>query len=269
MANITENKYDFKIHPLCALFPNLPPEEFKKLKNDIQAHGQQEPITLSLDGTVLLDGRHRLKACKELGIQPKVERFSHIGSATRPISEADYIWSKNVLRRHLTDDQRAMLGVQWSDAIRESAKQRMRDGGKGLVGSPNLVHTRETIAKKAGVSTHKVRQAEAVAKKSPDLSSKVAAGETKLRDAQKTADAQAQKGQPQRAQKYDYDKTAFAVETTLKQIEKIITGARQHIPSNQYASYNDAVATRLETLAKRLRGKTAETTIDVSEERVQ
>jgi hypothetical protein len=163
----------------------LSPEEFQKLKNDIQLHGQQEPIVLSQDGTVLLDGRHRLRACRELRFQPRVERFCQIGGVTSPASEADFIWSKNVLRRHLTDDQRAALGLKWADTIREAAKQRMKDGGKGLVNPPNLVHTRETVAKKAGVSTHKVRQAERVAKYKPELLPKIESGEMKLKDADK------------------------------------------------------------------------------------
>ena len=282
-------RYDYKVHPLADLFPDLPPDEFEKLKADIHLHGQQDPIVLN-EHDMVLDGRHRLKACMQLGVEPRLmwlhntqlqqlQSLKEVSKArkfilqkfpweTSPMTDADYIWSKNVLRRHLTDDQRAMLGVQWSDAIREAAKQRMRDGGKGLVNSPNPLHTREAIAKKARVSTHKVRQAEAVAKKSTELPSKVSAGEMKLRDAERAAEARPQNGQPQRAQKYDYDLTASAVETTVKQIEKIITGARSHISANQYATYNSAIATRLEHLANRLRGKTADPAINV-EGRVQ
>ena len=174
------NTYDYRIHPLASLFPQLSKEEFDKLKRDIESHGQQEPVTLSQDATVLLDGRHRLRACKELGIQPRVERFSG-----GPTSEADFIWAKNVLRRHLTDDQRTVMGIKWADAIREAAKQRMKDGAKGLVNPPNPVHTREAVAKKAGVSTHKVRQAEKVAKYKPELLPKIESGEMKLKDADK------------------------------------------------------------------------------------
>jgi hypothetical protein len=174
--------YDYKFHPLAALFPSLSADEFKKLKDDIQAHGQQEPIVLSQDGSVLLDGRHRLRVCKELGIQPRSDRFC----ATPQITEADFIWSRNVLRRHLTDDQRAAIGNKWADTIREAAKQRMKDGAKGLANPPNPVHTREEVAKKAGVSTHKVRQVETVAKHAPGLLPRVESGDMKLKDAVRT-----------------------------------------------------------------------------------
>ncbi len=171
MATLAKNIYEYKVHPLAELFPALSPDEFKKLKDDIQVHGQQEPIMLSSDGTVLLDGRHRLRACKELGIQPRIERFDR---AKLPFAAGDYIWSKNVLR-----------GNKWADTIREAAKQRMKDGGKGLVNPPNPIHTREAVAKKAGVSTHKIRQVETVAKKAPELLPKIESGEMKLKDAVK------------------------------------------------------------------------------------
>jgi hypothetical protein len=273
-------RYDYPVHPLAQLFPPLSPDEFKKLKNDIAAHGQQEPITLSQDGTFLLDGRHRLRACKELGVQPRIERFSHIAGPTRPTTEADFIWSKNLVRRHLTADQRAAIAMKWSDAEKEASRQRqlaalkkgeqtpVRADSPGRQSSDGHA-TRNALAQKAQTSPHKIRQAENVKKNAPDLLNKVAAGETKLRDAEKTAEARPQDGQPQRAQKYDYDPTAFAVDTTVKQIEKIIAGARSHISANQYATYNTAIATRLEHLANRLRGKTVDPSIDITEGRVQ
>ena len=129
-----KNNYDYNIHPLADVLPELSPDEFAKLKADIQAHGQREPIMLSQDGTTLLDGRHRLRVCKELGITPAVVRFAQDG-ITRQLTvgvglldyrctEADYIWSKNVLRRHLSDDQRAAIALKWSDAEKEASKQR-------------------------------------------------------------------------------------------------------------------------------------------------
>lgn len=51
---MTTTVYDYEVHPLAKLFPPLPSDEFKKLKNDIATHGQQDPIMLSADGTTLL-----------------------------------------------------------------------------------------------------------------------------------------------------------------------------------------------------------------------
>jgi hypothetical protein len=189
-------RYDFKVHPLAALFPDLSADEFDKLKRDIQANGQLEPIVVSIDGKTLLDGRHRIKACIQLDRAPFVLNFSRViteckkGASGHELTEEEYIWSKNILRRHLTDDQRAAIGLKWADTVRDAAKQRMKDGGKGLVVSPYPVHTREVVAKKAGVSTNKVRQAESVARHAPELLPKIESGEVKLKDAVKEAEAE-------------------------------------------------------------------------------
>jgi hypothetical protein len=180
-------RYDYKVHPLAELFPVMSKDEFEKLKRDIQSHGQIEPIWINKDN-ILLDGRHRLRACIELGIEPKTHSFSITGNNC--LSESDFIWSRNILRRHLTDDQRAAIGLKWADTVRDAAKQRMKDGGKGLVNPPNPVHTREVVAKKAGVSTNKVRQVESVARHAPELLPKIESGEVKLKDAVKEAEAE-------------------------------------------------------------------------------
>src|SRR5208337_352765 len=99
----------------------MPADEFEKLKDDIQKNGQLDPIWVTLgegDG-VLLDGRHRLRACRELGIVPLVYRRP---TPTIGASHEDFIWAHNVLRRHLTNDQRAAISLKWADGIREAAK---------------------------------------------------------------------------------------------------------------------------------------------------
>lgn len=46
--------------------------KYEELKRSIASKGQQEPILVHPDGT-LLDGALRLKACQELGIEPSKE----------------------------------------------------------------------------------------------------------------------------------------------------------------------------------------------------
>jgi hypothetical protein len=209
------SRYDYKIHPLAALFPELPPDEFKKLKNDIQAHGQREPIMLSQDGTTLLDGRHRLRVCIELGRAPNVERFpdngvirqlTDVGLVDYRCTEADYIWSKNVFRRHLSDDQRAAIAVKWSDAEKEASKQRQTAALKRGDQLPVRVNpptreptatndrhaTRNALAQKARTTPNKIRQAQAVAKHKPELLLKIESGAMMLKDAAKQAETNGQ-----------------------------------------------------------------------------
>ena len=177
---------EYPVHTLAILFPLMLGEEFRKLKADIATHGLGEPITLSSDGKILLDGRNRLKACRELGIAPRTVNL------TETVSEADFIWSKNVLRRHLTDDQRAVIANKWSDAERAAAKERQKAsqarpgekvGTRVVANSPPPLKTRKALATKAQVTEHKIRQVETVAKHAPELLPRVESGEMKLKDA--------------------------------------------------------------------------------------
>jgi len=89
-------------HPISATFPELSDDEFKLLKDDIEAHGQKYPI-LIYDGQIL-DGSHRYKACLELGIEPKLEEFT----GSDPVN---CVVSLNLRRRHLNESQRGMIAA--------------------------------------------------------------------------------------------------------------------------------------------------------------
>jgi hypothetical protein len=92
-----------KIHPAADWLPPLNGSEFQELKADIKARGLREPI-LVRHGRIL-DGRHRYKACIELGIEPTVEEYK----GDDIIAE---IASRNLFRRNLTPQQRAALVVK-------------------------------------------------------------------------------------------------------------------------------------------------------------
>jgi small-conductance mechanosensitive channel len=198
-----------------------------------------------------------------------------------PYSEADYIWSRNVLRRHLTADQRAALAHKWADAERQTAKERQKQHGGTAPGRPGNTpvesnkSVREALAEKAQVSTHKIQQTEVLAKKAPELLPRVAAGEMKLKEAvkklneglfnpEKRQTETASKPKEPRAQKDDGDAVAIAVNGAIKQIEKYIREVRRSVRANQHATYDTAVAARLEVLAKQLRGRTPNQTIDLT-----
>src|SRR5690349_8529532 len=59
-----------QIHPLSDQFPSISGSAFEKLKRDIKARGQRRPIAL-YEGMVW-DGRARLSACEELGLNPLI-----------------------------------------------------------------------------------------------------------------------------------------------------------------------------------------------------
>ncbi|WP_431289718.1 MT-A70 family methyltransferase [Burkholderia cepacia] len=91
----------FVIHPAAHLFPAMNDSEFDEFKEDIRQNGQQVPILVQ--NGQLIDGRHRYRACCELGIEPKVEEVAAGQSIER------LIVSLNQHRRHLSDGQRAMI----------------------------------------------------------------------------------------------------------------------------------------------------------------
>lgn len=112
-----------EFHEAANIFPMLTGDEFRVLVDDIRANGQIEPIWL-YQGDIL-DGRNRYAACLELGIEPKFTEYT----GTDPLG---FVVSMNVMRRHLTKDQRV-------DVMRQ-----MRARGAGY----------QEIAKATGVSTN-------------------------------------------------------------------------------------------------------------------
>lgn len=97
-------KIDYPVHSVCELFPAMDDESYAELKADIEAHGQAEPIVLWKKQ--LIDGRHRLRACNELGIKPVVVDIS---GSDDPLT---YVITHNLHRRHLAESQRAMVAAK-------------------------------------------------------------------------------------------------------------------------------------------------------------
>lgn len=95
----------YPVHPACELFPEMSPQEFEALKASIRAQGLREPIYLWRGQ--ILDGRHRLRACEQLGIEPRYQEFQ--GSEAEAV---EFVLAKNLHRRHLTQSQKAALLVE-------------------------------------------------------------------------------------------------------------------------------------------------------------
>ena len=95
----------YSLHPAAELFPVMDEAAFAALVADIAAHGQREPI-LVLDGQVI-DGRHRLRACEQLGLEPLVRQVS--ADDGDPFG---LVVSLNLHRRHLSEGQRAIIAAR-------------------------------------------------------------------------------------------------------------------------------------------------------------
>ena len=93
----------YAFHPLADIFPLIEGNDFEELVADIKANGLIEPIVL-LDDQVL-DGRNRYRACIAAGVEPLFVPY-------RGEHPAAYVVSMNVVRRHLSESQRAMAAAK-------------------------------------------------------------------------------------------------------------------------------------------------------------
>jgi len=102
----------YPLHPAAEIFPEMDGPALAGLTADMAANGQREPI-LILDGRVI-DGRCRLRACEQLGIEPLVR---HLGTT---VVGDPYVLaiSLNLHRRHLTESQRATVAARLETADR-------------------------------------------------------------------------------------------------------------------------------------------------------
>src|SRR5690242_8990355 len=82
-------------HEHGELIPDLGPREFASFRADIQAHGILVPLEITPDG-VVLDGRQRLRAAAELGIEQVPVRVVEVED--QPV----YIIKAALERRQLT-----------------------------------------------------------------------------------------------------------------------------------------------------------------------
>jgi hypothetical protein len=101
----TTNKDDDPYHELSTVFSSFEDtEEFKGLVKSIKQYGLFDPI-LMWQGKIV-DGRHRHKACLEAGVEPQYEYLVD----EVPFNKVrDRVVGANILRRHLTTGQRAMI----------------------------------------------------------------------------------------------------------------------------------------------------------------
>ena len=139
-ATATVNVFTLRAHPAAELLPMLSDDELAQLADDIRVNGQRDPILVWMDAdgrTWLLDGRNRREACKLAGVEPQV-----VFNTGSEISDPQaFVLSKNVLRRNLTQAQRAMAIVMLGDnnlSVRKLAEE--SGTSRELVRQAKLIH---------------------------------------------------------------------------------------------------------------------------------
>jgi hypothetical protein len=214
----------YPVHPVATLFPLMAGDEFEALVESIDKHGLRDPVVLQ--GGVLIEGRNRVLAVELLRARGRdialttVEWWPGPGDST-----AQYIYDKNISRRHLTDAQRAQIAARVRPIIEAEfaaarAKTQIKPGEVRNPGGRNQ-HTggskadanspppsdqtarnkakaeRSTVGKvatKAKVTQHVAKRATKIQKHaSPEDIAAVRAGTKHPREVEKAIDAKAGK----------------------------------------------------------------------------
>jgi hypothetical protein len=125
LDSTTDTWHGYSVHPVCAKFPVMNRNELADLAADIRRNGLVHDI-ITHQGQIV-DGRHRLKACLEAGVEPRFSDWRAVSSGSMPL--ARWIWSMNAERRHLSRDQILTIRLeicQWEK--QECARKRQAEG---------------------------------------------------------------------------------------------------------------------------------------------
>ena len=187
---------EYEAHELSLAFPGMPAGQFRRFAADIKANGLNNPIVL-FEGKIL-DGRHRYRACLEVGVKPAFREFMEgnpdESSHGDPVA---YVQSENAARRQLTESQIAysITHPNILEFEKRRARERQSHGetapGQTLsadrrTASPDPGRASEKLAEKAGVGRRSVERAIKVRENGvPELNEAVAKGEVSLNMAEK------------------------------------------------------------------------------------
>jgi hypothetical protein len=171
---------NLKFHSLCELFPLLNDADLEALADDIKLNGVREPITLIWEEGEwrILDGRNRFRAIiRHLDLS----YLSFVAFSGGRQAALAFVMSRNFMRRHLTEDQRAAIAVEYYRQLprRSHGGDRKSSLPIGKL-DPSASAVKQAVIKQAKISAKQFDRANAIAHKSPELAKEVAAGTKKL-----------------------------------------------------------------------------------------
>jgi ParB-like chromosome segregation protein Spo0J len=191
MGKTFQWKGQLKFHRVCELFPDMAADDYQSLKSHIAEHGLQTMI-LTFNNEII-DGRHRAKICQELDIPVDCEEWD--GEEEHLL---DYVLGENLMRRHLTQSQKGMIGAELERII---AAQIAEEKGNKLsqshpstqsafakIGKSQLQPSRDAAAeaaKQVGVNRTYVTEAKKIVASSPEIAKKIKSGELSITEGKK------------------------------------------------------------------------------------
>lgn len=169
-----------KVHPLCKAVPEMGESEYQKLVSSMKSSGYLSAFPVVVYEGMILDGRHRWKAAKELGLEPTTAQYD--GD-----TPAEFVLSAFSARRNLTSGQIAAAAADLLPAIEAEAEARKKAGKPDLTEKvPEGRRQRESAyvaASAAGTNEKYVRVAKAVREKSPETFEAMKAGKVSMAEA--------------------------------------------------------------------------------------
>lgn len=175
------------------LIPEMTEKEYLDLKTSIDEEGIRHAIDINADNTIL-DGRHRVRACKSLGIK-SIMYNRHDLSESEAIK---FVRDTAIERRHLTKEQRLNIVLNSEELVSDIQTRAKENQNKSIeiahksnpnhrnnhrLGprEPNLskpTNTNEELGKIAGVGKSTVVRAKKVKRENPEAYEKVIKGES-------------------------------------------------------------------------------------------
>ena len=126
------------------LVPEMTTHEYDDLVNSIRKQGVRQPIHILSDKTVL-DGRHRVRACKEIGIN-EIQALLHELDVTKAV---EFVVDTAVERRSLTKEQKIDIVLRSSELIK-TLESKVKQGSRSdlTLGSvePEVKRTNERVS---------------------------------------------------------------------------------------------------------------------------
>jgi len=179
VAHSGQESTNYIYHPACLLFPQVGKEELQEMADDIRENGLQNPIVLC--DNQILDGRNRYLACEIAGVEPRFVEWDGTGS---PL---EWVVSVNLVRRHLTSSQRAVI-AHLLPLLEEEARERQRDAGrlaKKLADHKTNGKASQVAARITKTNSAYVEVVKSIGTKAPELLDRVRSGSITVPDAKK------------------------------------------------------------------------------------
>lgn len=157
----TKASDQYPIHDFCLTSTDMSESDFQGLKISIADTEQSVSIKRYKHSAwpvaLIIDGRHRLSACLDLGLEPWIEDFA-VGIDLTDQEIRDVIVSWNDKRRHETPAQRTESALRLAGNARKQGRSKSASDAE-------LPKTTKQIAAAAGVSPRVVEQVKEVHRK--------------------------------------------------------------------------------------------------------